>query len=71
MGRICLITLRALYIHKLNGYVWISGYLDGDTYPDFYIEINGTDAITLHREQLDCVGRSKSQQCLTQINFFE
>lgn len=42
----------ALYINKLDGYVWISGYVDGDVYPDFDIEIYGPDALSLSASNL-------------------
>ena len=42
----------ALYIAKNGGYVWIAGYTDGDAYPDFYIGIEGQDALTFAASNL-------------------
>jgi Ca2+-binding RTX toxin-like protein len=45
-------TPGALYINKVDGYVWIAGYLDGDANPDFDIEIYGPDALSLSASNL-------------------
>ena len=37
----------ALYINKIDGYVWVSAYVDGDAYPDVNIDIYGPDAANL------------------------
>ena len=42
----------ALYIAKNGGYVWIVGFTNGDTYPDFYIGIVGQDAANLTSNNL-------------------
>jgi len=42
----------ALYINKSGGYVWISAYLNGDSYPDFDIDIYGPDALSLNASNL-------------------
>jgi serralysin len=42
----------ALYIGKNGGYVWIAGYANGDDHPDFYIGIEGPDALTFAASDL-------------------
>ena len=45
-------TPGALYINKSGGYAWIAGYLDGDSSPDFYIGIEGPDALNMAASNL-------------------
>lgn len=42
----------ALYILKNSGYVWLLGFTDGDVNADFYISIEGPDAMTLAASNL-------------------